>query len=372
MKKNPPVVAVDFLLNYGYGLQLTRGVGRYFSLHSELLFRRTVIKDITKMDKGTVRAALGHFHEKAHWDVMRKCGVSYVISVSNRSGYAPWAKWIPDDREVGRMAARYFLRKHHRNFAVVTADDFAYGRQRLEGFLEVLADQGIHEVPRASAPIWNLLDLGEPALPLALFVMSDMQAVNVMSHLLQKGYRIPEDVAVLGVDNDEVVLPYCPVPLSSVQLPLEKMGFEVCRELQGMMARGEPHQGIRKFPPLGVVERRSTEQMAVYDPLVRKVQAYVEENLGNIEDVGEIAGAMFMHRRSLDRHFLEAAGMTPSEWLMRRRVAYAEKLFIETDYTVAYVAELSGLCTPMRLYRSFKKLARPLPSVLRKERAVRG
>ena len=57
---------------------------------------------------------------------------------------------------------------------------------------------------------------------------------------------------------------------------------------------------------------------------------------------------------------------------MRRRVAYAERLFSETDYTVAYVAELSGLCTPMRLYRSFSKLARPLPSVLRKERTARG
>lgn len=108
-ERETPIVAVDLLLEYGYGLQVARGVGRYVSLHPELRFHRSVFSDIPQMYKGTVRAALGHFHEQPQWEVMERCGVPFVLSVSNRSDFAPWAKWIPDDREVGRVAARYFL-----------------------------------------------------------------------------------------------------------------------------------------------------------------------------------------------------------------------------------------------------------------------
>jgi LacI family transcriptional regulator len=137
--------------------------------------------------------------------------------------------------------------------------------------------------------------------------------------------------------------------------------------MEEMMRTKTAHQETRLYPPLGVVERRSTESIAVQDPLVRKVQAYIDTHIGKINDVCEIADALYVHRRTLDRQFSQVVGMTPSEWLMRRRVAYAEKLLKESDYTVAYMAELSGLVTSMRLYRSFKKLARPLPSVLRSE-----
>jgi LacI family transcriptional regulator len=360
-------VAVDFLLDYGYGLQLARGMNRYRSLHPETSFQRVHIRKVSKLDRDSIQGAIGHFYDESQWDAMHAFGVPFVISVSNRSRFQPWAKWIPDDREIGRVAARYFLRKNYRNFAVISIEEFCYGEERLAGFLEVLADQGIHQVRHASPPLRNLLELGDLPLPLALFVTSDAVAVNVITHLHHAGYNVPEDVAVLGVDDDEVVAPFSDVPLSSVQLPLEEIGFDVCAAMEEMIRTKQAHQDTRLYAPLGVVERRSTESLAVQDPLVRKFQSYVETHIGNIKDVREIADALFVHSRTLDRKFLTVMGMSPTDWLQRRRVEYAEKLFKETDYTVAYVAELSGLVTPVRLYRAFKKLSRPLPSVLRRE-----
>jgi AraC-like DNA-binding protein len=71
------------------------------------------------------------------------------------------------------------------------------------------------------------------------------------------------------------------------------------------------------------------------------------------------------HRRTLERLFERSISLSPAAWLMQRRAEYAEKLFLETDYTVDHVAGLAGLEERRRLYRAFKKLGRPLPSLIR-------
>lgn len=85
----------------------------------------------------------------------------------------------------------------------------------------------------------------------------------------------------------------------------------------------------------------------------------MQAHLADLQDMNDLAKALHMHRRSLDRQFTSATGITPWEWLLQRRVAYAERLILETDYTVDYIAELSGLQTPLRFYRAFKKSGKP-------------
>jgi LacI family transcriptional regulator len=200
---------------------------------------------------------------------------------------------------------------------------------------------------------------------MALFAFTDSHALSHINQLINHGFKVPEDIAVLGVDDDELVDLYSPVPISSVRLPLEKVGFVACELLEDMVATGKQVYDTIKFAPVGVIERRSTEVAAVFDGRIRRVLAFMEEHLSEISGIEHLADALSLNRRTLERIFEKSLGVTPAFWLMQRRAEYAEKLLVETDYTVDHVAELAGLEDRRRLYRTFKKLGRPLPTLIR-------
>ena len=137
------------------------------------------------------------------------------------------------------------------------------------------------------------------------------------------GVRVPEDVAVLGVDDDAMVAPLVTVPLSSIRLPLEKIGFDACVAMDRMIRSGKQSTEVTRYAPLEVVERRSTESKAVNNVMVRRATAWMQAHLADLQDMNDLAKALHMHRRSLDRQFTSATGITPWEgccsaaWLTR-------------------------------------------------------
>lgn len=357
---------MDFLWDYEYGQQMALGLQRYRSLHPDRLFLPAGLANLPQLEAGSVQGAIGHYGTREAYECLKEAGIPYVVNVSNREDLPLWRRLLPDDGAIGRMAAAYFLRKGYRNFAVLESPDHQYANDRMRGFEDALAEAGIPDVLRLKTPIpdvWNALS---PPLPLALFALTDRMAMTVLIHLQKLGLRVPGEVAVLGVDDDAMVAPLVAVPLSSVRLPLEKIGFDACVAMDQMLRAGKPSTALTRYAPLGVVERRSTETSAVTNPLIRKATAWMQERLTDLQDMNELAAALHMHRRSLDRQFVAAIGITPWEWLLRQRVDHAERLIRETDYTVDYVAELAGFETTVRLYRAFRKFGKPLPSALRK------
>lgn len=362
MSREHPRVITELADHYGYGLQVARGLGRFRIKRPNWIFLRCSIADLKYLHPQSFVGAIGHYVEIGQLNALKKYQVPFYVSVSSRGESDWWPRVIPNDHEVGRMAADYFLRKGYKHFGVSMVGKMVFATHRREGFLGRLREAGIDDV----AEFRTNTDLPEASrLPMGLFANSDSRALSHINRFIENGLKVPEDVSVLGADDDELAALYAPVPISSVKLPLEKIGFAACELLESMIASGKQDYGTYRFSPIGVIERRSTDAFAVKDQSVRRAQAYMEEHLADISEVDSLALALHMNRRTLERKFEQGVGMSPAAWLLRRRTEYAEKLLLETDYTVDHVAELAGLEDRRRLYRALHKLGRPLPSVIR-------
>jgi len=353
----------------GYSLQISRGIQRFRHLHPQLVFIRTQNgADLNSITPDTCLGAIGFFSEEEHFRILDRLGIHHRVSISNRKKNLPCSQCITDDIRVGELAAEYFHRKKYRHVACHTLKGLYFSQLRSKGFTRWMKTHAGTEPIQLNEHSFGKGESDKLPFPLGLFCASDQNALNIQNQLRVQEISIPEDVAMVGVDDDELIAPYIPIPLSSIRLAGEKIGFEACLILEALIRKEVEAPVIRKIAPAGIRERKSSETVAVQNPLVRRVCAYVEENLSEIHDVSQLAVALHTSRRNLDRQFTLATGLTPAEWLMRRRVAYAEQLLRETDYTVEHVAERSGLSTKPRLYLSFRKLGRPLPSEIRRAR----
>ncbi|MGC9451993.1 MAG: substrate-binding domain-containing protein [Oceanipulchritudo sp.] len=362
MNESYPRIVIDLAEEYGYGLQIARGLRRYRVKRPGWIFMRCATELLHHLEPGSLTGAIGHYFDKAHLQALKQNRVPFYVSVSSRGPSDWWPRIIPDNHAIGRMAAEYFLKKGYRHFGVSDLGKIRFAVERTEGFRERLAEAGITDlsVVRVDDPP------PDPArLPMALFAINDARAHSQINRFIDHGIRIPEDVSILGVDDDELVALYSPVPISSVRLPLEQIGFAACELLEAMVNSGKQEYGTYRHAPIGVIERRSTEARAVTDGRVRKALAYMEAHLATLEGIDSLADALHLNRRTLERLFERSIGLSPAALLMQRRAEYAEKLLMETDYTVDHVAELVGFEDRRRLYRAFKKLGRPLPSLIR-------
>ncbi|MCC5842628.1 MAG: substrate-binding domain-containing protein [Verrucomicrobia bacterium] len=352
--------------DYGFGLQYLRGMQRFRRTRPDWLFVRGLPEGVHLQEPESLEGAIGHYSDEVlEIDPLRAAGIRHVVNSSNRNRIASVHRVLNDELSIGRMAATYFLRKRFRNFAVMEVEKCGFSALRVQGYAEALAHHGISEVHRFELSDYETLARAADLYPLALFVVTDLRAQTVMNLLLVEGARIPQDIAVLGVDDDEIMAPFCAVPLSSVRIDGEGIGYAACETLEKLLAgREAPEEKL--FTPLGVAERRSTELVAVADPLVRRAQAYIEENLLTLADVVEIADALHVHRRTLDRAFRAAIGITPFDWLTQRRVKRAEQLLLDTDFTMEVIAERSGFVEYERMLRGFKKAGMPTPSRVRR------
>ena len=178
--------------------------------------------------------------------------------------------------------------------------------------------------------------------PVGLFACNDDRGRQVLEACRLANLHVPEDVAVLGVDNDEVFCDLSDPPLSSVALNAETAGYRAAELLDGMMSgRIRKRQRIL-VEAIGVVTRRSTEVVAVSDPDVVAALQYIRREQGRGISVLSVANEVAVSRRSLEKRFRDAIGRTILEEIQLVRLERAKRMLLETTYPISRVAEMSG------------------------------
>lgn len=359
-------IGVTLNAKLGFHAQIAKGMARFRATRPHWTFIETHPAQLDQVSF-PLQGMIGHFIDPVSDPAaFAQKNIRHTVSITNHQpGPFPWSQVINDDWAIGRMAAEYFHRRRFLNFAVWGLARLHFSEERIAGFQEGLRLKGIEDLKRYDQKDRRRAGTLREHLPLALFAVSDLTAKSLMSHLQQEGLRIPHDVALLGVDNDPHVELYTPLPLSSVEPDGDRIGFEACELLERKLHTGDNQPECIRIPPLGIRERFSTATEAVDDPNVRRIQAYLMDHLADIRDMDQVARALHMHRRSLDRRFTAAVGMTPSDWLARRRIDRAEQLLQESDDTIDLIAERVGLQSRRRLNMTFQKFARPRPSLQR-------
>jgi LacI family transcriptional regulator len=278
-----------------------------------------------------------------------------VVNVSGRFTADKLTNVFNDDERVGALAMAFFKRRGYSSFGFCGVERHRSSRLRQKGFHAALAAEGLEaaevilpELPEGDAPspqaVKRLAAWMAPLpKPLAIFFFNDAIARAVAEACAEVQLTIPDDVAVLGVDNDDIQLGFSSVALSSIELNRRLIGFKAAERLSEMI--GDPELPITtvRVPPLKIVARGSTDKLAVNDTVVAAALDFIADRLGNAIYVDDVARETGVSRRSLEMRFRAALKTSVYAEVQRQQLERAEILLKENPrLTIAEVAYACG------------------------------
>jgi LacI family transcriptional regulator len=299
------------------------------------------------------------------------------VNISERVEGVGTARVLPDNVEVGRLAARYFLDKKFTNFAFTGFDKLAFSRMRFRGFKDALREAGYscYELHFGTGkwPVDSMDPLPEIGdwlktlpYPCAVFTHADDHARRVLNECRRLKIQVPEEIAVLGCDDDEINCELSPIPISSIALPLRRLGYEAASMLELLLEGREPESFTVRLPPAGVVSRRSTDIIAVKDPIVARAVSFIAANACKPISVLDVVKFCGSSRRYLERRFATLLGRTPKQEIQRVRIGMAKRLLSQTMLLIPEVAVACGFSDTKMLGTAFSREVGMTPSDYRR------
>lgn len=290
-----------------------------------------------------------------------------VVDVSADRKASAFPRVSVDNAAVARLAAEHLMAKGLRHFAYFGDARFHWAQQRGEAFARALAEQGLRAAifPASRTGRMGIGAEGEILRmaqwleslprPLGVFACYDGRAQDVLEACHVRGWTVPDEVAVIGVDNDELLCDMCTPPLTSVQPNARRTGHEAAAMLAAMML-GERPAGLQQLvPPIRVVERQSTDSVFVSDARIAQAIRFIREHAGENIGVSDVLRAVPMSRTLLERKFKQALGHSPHYQILRQKIARAKHLLIEGDVAIGTVAEQAGFESASYLSAAFKR-----------------
>jgi LacI family transcriptional regulator len=290
-----------------------------------------------------------------------------VVDIGEYDEFSNYPRVRTDSRAIGRAAAEYFLARGFRNVGFVSSDDSALQRRRSAALREAAEALGQTWWDVPLAEIGSLANRPGGALPIGLLAANDMVAVRALPACEEAGLLVPEQVALMGIDNDEYRCAPALVPLTSIDADQERVGYEAAALLDRLM-RGEPAPSRSiEVPPRGIVERESTNIIAVGDLQVASAVRFILQNFRRPIGLREVAAGTNLSLRRLQTRFKEQLGRTILQEINGRRVEYAKRLLVSTSLKIRAIACESGFGSAVRMIRVFRQYTQQSPRQYRKE-----
>jgi len=282
-----------------------------------------------------------------------------------------------DSPAAGKIAAEYFLERGLRHFAFCGVPNKSWSRKRKEGFCRRIRQANLkcHIYPEPNLKKDNVWEKERIALadwlkslpkPAGLMTCNDERSCEIVEAAHLADVKIPEDIAVIGVDNDELLCNLLDTPLSSVDLNGDKAGYEAAALLDRLMAGEKPAQRIVIAEPRGVVARKSTDILKIQDPAVSAAIRFIRDSAGAIIRVDDVVNSTPLSRRLLERRFRRTIGRSILNEIQRVHVALAADMLLKTDLPISLVAQKSGFSSATHLGVTFKKTMKTTPLAYRK------
>ena len=282
-----------------------------------------------------------------------------------------------------RLAVEHFLDRGFRNFAYCGFPRVLFSDLRAACFAGQLARRGfaaqIFTAPpasrkaslaaveshtaRLSAALGQWLrDLPKPA---ALLACNDVRAQQVLAVCEEFHIVAPDEIAVLGIDNDDVVCDLCNPALSSIDMDVEQIGFEAAALLDRILHGTAPPRQRVLVEPAGVIVRGSTDALAIADREAAKVVHYVREHACDTANIDAILAPLNLSRSTLDRWFRKWLGRPPGEEIMRVRLNRVKELLATTQLPLDEIAVRAGFRHVESLHRVVKRATGQTPGQYR-------
>lgn len=315
-----------------------------------------------------------------------------VPTVDLRGVYQPknGVTFNTDPDAVAEMAQEHFRERGFQHLGFCGYEGIDFSDQRSEFFVEHCLRRNIRPFVFSSQSNQgsnSKQDLGtlqqeaagellEPDLiawlqelpkPIGILACNDVRGRQVLAAARTAGLRVPGQVAVLGVDDDEVVCDLANPPMSSIEPDTQRLGFEGATILAQLMAGKKVTQSRILIPPIRIAVRQSTDVIAVDDPAVAMALEFIQSHACTGIGVNDVANAISVSRATLERRFREYLNRSPREEIERAKISQVRTLLIETDYSLDRIAGLTAFATASHLLTSFRRVIGCTPGEYRKQ-----
>ena len=319
---------------------------------------------------------VARIESRKHADQLAARGIP-VVDVAGAWGRTGFRQVCNDDAATGALAGRHLRALGLGSYAFCGVGRVGWSLARREAFRAAVAPLRVAVFEQPLAWWENLREsprfddwLRGLRRPVAVFACNDTAGLKTGAACRRLGLEVPADVAILGVDNEDILCELSVPPLSSISLDLERIGWEAAETLAGFMdgrpARPEP----LLIPPREVVERASTRTVATGDSLVNDALRLIHGSAAGPLTVGAIIKSVPGSRRSLEKRFRKTLGRSIHQEIIGARIDSARRLLRDTTLTVAAIGAETGFANSQRFYAAFRGVQGITPGAYR--RSYRG
>ena len=387
MVKQPPGVILLIPSAREFDRGLRRGIIEYAQAHGPWTFHEEApayLHSLTPRQRlRNMRGwnAKGMIVLQSRFAEFKSLRMPTIVAIGTRRLGESHCQIVCANREIGQMGARALLGLGLRHFAYCGLEGLEFSDNRSVGFKQTIQEAG-YSVDVYSALTRNLGEswyaetrqlarwLSAIPKPAGLMACNDDRARMLIEICRTQKIHVPDDIAIIGVDNDEQVCKSASPPLSSIALATERGGYEAAALLASMMSGRTPATRVVTVSSTHVVSRQSTDILAIQDPIMVQSLRFIRNNSNRNLQVADLLAAAGLSRRALQDRFKRFLGRTPMEEIHRCRVDHIAHLLIATNMTIGEIAAISGFEVDAHVARLFSSQTGMTPLAYRRKNRI--
>jgi LacI family transcriptional regulator len=348
-----------------FGRELLNGIARYSKLHGPWSFYlepRALKSSIPRLRNWNADGIVMRNSVISADLISLKLPTVLCLHESRRLKHLPVV--TTDSKVIAKLASEHLLNRGMKNFAFCGFDNFEWSNERKEHFNNFILEAGfnVSMYEQGSKSIsWDreqqlltkwLVKLPKPA---GIFACNDDRGQQVLEACKAARISVPEEISVIGVDNDPIICGFCDPPLTSIALNTEYAGYALAELLDKLM-NGEPMNGQEiKVTATHVVRRQSTDIIFVEDEAVAEAIKYIRQNAKNKIRVDDVVEHTYLSRRSLESRFKKIVHRSIQEEIRRVRTDLIAQMLVETNLTISEITAIFNFTDVEHISRYFKK-----------------
>ena len=350
-----------------FGRQLIIGIARYARLNGPWTFYKEPID---------LKSSIPHLTSwKPDGIIMRytlvtkellKLKIPTILAIHDSS----YPKDLPviktDSESIAKIASKHFIEKGFKNIAFCGFENYDWSEGRKSYFEQYNREAGIKTnvfIPPKNIQNNNWENeqrhvrkwIESLPKPIGIFACNDDRGQSILEICKLLNLKVPEDVAVIGVDNDPMICEIADPPLTSIALNVESAGFEAARLIDKLMRKKKITRKQILVAPSHIVQRQSTDILAVDDPEVALAINYIKDNAKNKILVKDVVRTTSLSRRTLEKRFKKVIHRTIYNEIQQVRVEWISKMLIETSLPISQITSLFDFTDSEHISRYFKK-----------------
>ncbi len=372
-------ILINIDLSWSFGLDFLRGFIRYSQLYTNWNLIRSLpfyVRKQTPFTKAAKEAdcIVTPIINRSMIDNKMLIEKHFIVFPTGIEPVENAINICTDDNAIGKMAAEYFLQKGYRNFAFFGYPLMKWSNNRGMSFINFVSDakfetscfnikKTVTDSYSESKYVSDWLE--SLPKPVAIFCCNDDRTRDLIEVAAELNLRVPDDVALLGVDNNESICNLATPTLSTVELNTQNTGYNTAKLLEDSFNKQDHSFNTAWVNPTRIISRESTDHIAVNDQALIKAMLYIKSNAREMIQACDVADHVGLSRRHLDLKFIDKLGIPLSKQIKNIKINIICEMLLKTHENIADISKKVGFQETDHFSRFFRSQTGISPSQYR-------